>query len=214
MRRWFVLALAPSGLLAANALVALSGLVPSGPSIVIDAGMLLSLVLLAVEVIGLAWLGGPLVQRWPATRHERWTLPVGVAAGFLPWTLLLDADSGRALTVAALVGWAVGCIAVGAVVRTVSSRRAARRTALAGGVVLVLLIPFLVLQARHGADLVPWWSAPLWAPSVILGVAFGPVRVQFVFEASLITMMVLFGSALYLATVVMRAPSTVERIRW
>jgi hypothetical protein len=49
---------------------------------------------------------------------------------------------------------------------------------------------------------------------VILGVALGPVRVQFVFEASLITMMVLFGSALYLATVVMRAPSTVERIRW
>ena len=52
------------------------------------------------------------------------------------------------------------------------------------------------------------------APSVILGVALGPVRVQFVFEASLITMMVLFGSAMYLATVVMRAPSTVERIRW
>jgi hypothetical protein len=214
MRRWFVLALAPTGLLAANALVALSGGVPSGPSFVIDAGLLLALTLLAVEVIALAWLGGSLVQRWPATRHERWTLPVGVAAGFLPWLLLPDAAVGTAVTMIGLAGWVVGAIAVGAVVRMVSSRRAARWTALAGGVLLLLLIPFLVVRVLYGAVLVPWWSAPLLAPSAIFGVAFGPMRAQVVFEASLITMMVLFGSALYLATVVARSPSTVERIRW
>lgn len=214
MRRWFVLALAPTGLLAANALVALSGGVPAGPSFGIDIGFLLALVLLAVEVISLAWLGGSLVQRWPTTPHEPWTLPVGVAAGFLPWLLLLGTDSGGAVMMTALAAWAVGSIALGAVVRTVSSRRAIRWTALTGGAVLVLLIPFLVVRAQHGADLVPWWSAPLWAPSAILGATFGPVRAQLVFDASLITMMVLFGSAMYLATVVTRTPSTVERIKW
>jgi hypothetical protein len=214
MRRWFVLALAPTGMLAANALLALSGGVPSGPSVVIDVGLLLALTLLAVEVIALAWLGGSLLQRWPATRHERWTLPVGVAAGFLPWLLLPDVAAGPAPLMFALTGWAFGAIAVGAVVRLVSSRRAARWTALAGAVVLLLLIPFLMVQSLHGAAQVPWWSAPLLAPSAMFGVALGPVRVLYVFEASLITMMVLFGSALYLATIVARSPSTVERIRW
>jgi hypothetical protein len=214
MRRWIILALAPTGVLAANALVALSGGVPSGPSFGIGASGLLALGLLAVEVIGLAWLGGALLQSWPASRHERWTLPVGVAAGFLPWALLLDSDAERTETLIGLAGWAIGSIAIGALVATIRSRRAARWTALAGGVVLVLLIPFLVVRALHGAALVPWSAAPLLTPATILGAAFGPVRAQFVYEASLITMMVLFGSALYLTTVVMQARSTVERIRW
>jgi hypothetical protein len=213
MRRWFVLALAPTGLLAAHALVLLSGGVARGPGLILDGGLLLGLVLLMVEGIGLVWLGGSLVQRWPALRHERWSLPIGVAGGFLPWLLLMDADAA-ATTVTALVGWVLCVILLGMLVGVVRSRQAARWTAVGGGVVLVLLIPFLVARAAFGAALVPWWSAPLLTPAALLGAAVGPVGLQLMAQLSLVSLMVLFGSALYLATVVTRAPSTVERISW
>jgi hypothetical protein len=213
MRRWFVLALAPTALLAAQALFMLSGGLPSGPSFIIDTGLLLALVVLACEVIALVWLGGTLLHRWPTTRYERWTLPLGVAGGFLPWTLLAVGD-GAALLIAALAGWVAGCLAIASLVGAMRTRRAARWAAVAGGVVLVLVIPFLVSRAQFGPEIVPWWAAPLWTPASILGIPLAPVGATSTYEGSLVSAMVLFGSALYLATIASRSPSPVQRMSW
>src|SRR4051794_24145494 len=178
MRRWLILALAPTGVLAANALVALSGGVPTGPSFGIGAGRLLALGLLVLEVIGLAWVGGALLRTWTAARHEQWTLPIGIAAGFLPWVLLLESAAERAVTVAAITGWAIASIGLGAVVTLVRTRAAVAKatswTAVAGGALLVLIVPFLAVRALLGPALAPWSAAPLLSPATVLGATFGP----------------------------------------
>jgi hypothetical protein len=199
MRRWLVLALTPGVLVIGHVAGVLAVEEIKGST-----DDYFALIMFLVEVVGGTAAGYWFARNGTLPRHAPWSLPFGIAAGFLPWLFLASTGNvGLGGLLPYLAIWALAATVLGLLVTLLRGRvrPIAVLVAVLGGVALHVLLPYLAARAQLGTDLAPYSSATEWAiQSTIHPDGFGASQRHASRYATLVATVVVLGTTVYLGS--------------
>jgi hypothetical protein len=163
-----------------------------------------ALIMFLVEVFGGTAAGYWLARRGTLPPHAPWSLPFGIAAGFLPWLFLASTGNVRlGGLLPYVVIWAFAVTVLGLLVTPLRDRIRPMAVLIAafGGVALHVLLPYLAARAQLGPDPAPYSSATDWAiQSTIHPDGFGASQRLASGYATILAMVVVLGTTVYLGS--------------